>query len=134
MATQALVTRGNYFRRMGLGRNHLSTCAYASCIVGKNRNHFMNRTLQHLILGADLLWITVCFGILRILGAHPGANPTFSSFVTEPLVLIALGIWSLIYLRKDLAGFNRGWDLSTICAQVVIGALYLLVSLSVADL
>lgn len=94
----------------------------------------MNRTLQHLILGADLLWITGCLGILRILGTHPGANPTFASFVTEPLVLIALGMWSLICLRKDLAGFNRGWDLSTICAQVIIGAFYLLISVSVAAL
>jgi len=92
----------------------------------------MNRTLQHLILGADLLWITVCLGILRILGTHPTANPTLASIVTEPLVLIALGMWSLIYLRKDLAGFNRGWDLSTICAQVIIGAFYLLISVSVA--
>ncbi len=94
----------------------------------------MNRTLQHLILGADLLWIIACLGMLRILGTHPGANPTLASFVSEPLVLVALGMWSLICLRKDLAGFNRGWDLSTICAQVIIGACYLLISLSVVAL
>lgn len=94
----------------------------------------MNRTLRHLILGADLLWIMACFGMLRIPGANPVTHPALGIFNNRPIALVALGMWSLIYFRKDLAGFNRGWDLSTICSQIIVGVLYLLIFLSMAAL
>lgn len=92
----------------------------------------MNRALQHLILGADLLWIIACFGMLRILGPNPVVHPALPIFTSEPIVLVAIAVWSLIYFRKELSGLNRGWDLSTICSQIIVGVFYLLISLSIA--
>ena len=92
----------------------------------------MNRALQHLILGADLLWIIACFGMLRTSGVNPVVHPALPMFTSDPIVLVAIAVWSLIYFRKELSGFNRGWDLSTICSQIFVGILYLLISLSIA--
>ena len=76
----------------------------------------------------------VGFGVLRTVSANCAPLPALPLWISSPMMLVVLVAWSFLYFRKRLGGFNRGWDLSTICSQVIVAVLYLLASLSIAAL
>ena len=87
----------------------------------------MNRTLQQMILGADLLWIVVCLGIVQLLQSNVvPRHDTLSHSIYVSTMTFAVILWTGLYFRKDLAGFCRGWYLPAVFSQVIVGVAYLL--------
>jgi lipopolysaccharide/colanic/teichoic acid biosynthesis glycosyltransferase len=87
----------------------------------------MHRTLQYLILGADLAWIVTCLSTTQL--HYADQQQTLWSFVRNPAVITASAVWIALYIRKGLAGFRQGWYPPTMVAQVIVAITYLLVSL-----
>lgn len=91
----------------------------------------MNRVLQHLILGADLLWIVICIAITHPLTTDAAAQQQTSwSPIYDPATVAVSVLWTVLYVRKGLAGFYRGWYPPTVFSQVIVGVIYLLISSS----
>ena len=87
----------------------------------------MNRMLRKLILGADLLWIVISFGLVHFLRSNPASSTAgLPPSIPISTVLVAVSIWTALYFSKDLEGFCRGWYLPTVVAQVIVGVVYLL--------
>ena len=90
----------------------------------------MNRKLQYLILGADLLWIAVVFIFAYSLQNGAAMGRAVALLPGHfPAILIAASLWVVLYFRKRLEGFHGGWNLPGIFAQVIVGVFYLTVSL-----
>jgi lipopolysaccharide/colanic/teichoic acid biosynthesis glycosyltransferase len=87
-----------------------------------------HRKLRYLILAGDLMWLGVIVLMpswLRTgLLAHAGGSRPWTA------ALVAVVAWAALYLTKDLEGFRGGWRFPHICAQVIVGVLYLVVFLS----
>jgi len=94
----------------------------------------MNQKLRYSILAADLLWIPVAFLFAELLRTgSQDKDPSVAQFHYFPL--LAMVIWVGLYFSKKLEGFCGGWHLPNVCAQVVVGVLYLMgSSLAVAFL
>src|SRR5260370_28120319 len=87
----------------------------------------MNWKVRYVILGADLMWITIDFmfaHVLRITLAVSRAD--FWQFADVPAILVASSIWAILYFRKELEGFRGGWYFPSVFAQVVVGVFYLM--------
>ena len=68
----------------------------------------MNQMLRQLILGADLLWIVISFGLAQLLENFPVPNAAgLPSSIHVSAVLIAISVWTALYFSKDLEGFCR---------------------------
>lgn len=92
----------------------------------------MNQKLRYSILAADLLWIAAVLQVAQIIqdrlflwraGALPGSHA--SAF------LLALSIWTILYLRERLDGFGGERWFPTVFAQVTTGVIYILGALLV---
>jgi lipopolysaccharide/colanic/teichoic acid biosynthesis glycosyltransferase len=78
--------------------------------------------LRYWILGADLMWALVAMVLAYVL--RFGFNwygPTDGSFLSfVPLLLVALGLWALIFSWMHLDGFHRGWHPPAVFSQIFL--------------
>jgi len=89
----------------------------------------MTRRLNQAILLSDLLMLVASFFLayyVRYL-AHPGSE-SFWIFVNYwwPMVLPAVGIWTILYVHMKLDGFRRGWHLPALTSQLTLAVCLLL--------
>jgi lipopolysaccharide/colanic/teichoic acid biosynthesis glycosyltransferase len=90
----------------------------------------MNRTLQHLIVGADLVWILICLSITQFLNTISAVREqTLWSLLRDPRLIAACTLWIALCVKKRLSGFQQGWHPPAVVAQVVVGVGYLLACL-----
>lgn len=89
----------------------------------------MNQTIRRSILLLDLFWISTAFSfayLLRYKYSGLGAESWASFRDFLPALISALGIWTILYLSKNLDGFRGGWHLPTVFSEVLVGVLYLM--------
>lgn len=89
----------------------------------------MSRSLHFVVLIADLFWIlvSVFFAYIIRYGLVTPNAAGRPSYVQYSLVaVLALGVWSALYMGMKLDGFSGGWDLPGILSQVLTGVLLLM--------
>jgi len=78
--------------------------------------------LRYWILCADLVWALVAMVLAYVLRFgfvwYGPANGSFLSFV--PLLLVALGLWALIFAWMHLDGFHGGWYPPAVFSQLLL--------------
>jgi len=78
--------------------------------------------LQYWILGADLAWALVALTLSYLM--RYGLNrygPTEGSFlIFLPPFLVAIALWTIIFVWMKLDGFQHGWNPSAVLAQLFI--------------
>ena len=87
----------------------------------------MNQKLRYSILAVDLLWIAAIVESAqtiqdRLIPGRAGAPPAFHATA----VLLALSIWTVLYLRERLDGFGGERWFPTVFAQVTTGVTYII--------
>jgi lipopolysaccharide/colanic/teichoic acid biosynthesis glycosyltransferase len=83
----------------------------------------MNLKLRCFVLGADLICIAAgCAAANGLQGGTAFAGPARS--FQWIYMLAAFCVWSVLYMSKKLEGFQGGWHIPRISAQVTVGVLY----------
>ena len=87
--------------------------------------------LQHWILAADLIWTLIAMVLAYFLRYgitwYGPAGESFLAFT--PLLLGALGLWTVIFSWTKLDGFRRGWHLPAILSQLFLAVCFLIMVL-----
>ncbi|HEU5232599.1 MAG TPA: sugar transferase [Terriglobales bacterium] len=95
----------------------------------------VNRALYYLILAGDLAWIVMSVSLARVLpGNFSVQQETFAALLRNPALAVMFALWIMLYLRKDLAGFQQGWHAPTVIAHVVVAVAYVLIGFGFSSL
>ena len=85
----------------------------------------MNSRLKHYILGFDVVWLVLALGLsygLRYGDLEPYPPPFYLV-----LILLALGVWALLFATQALDGFDGGWRFHVIFGRIVRGTVLLMI-------
>jgi|GEM_PF-590425 len=91
----------------------------------------MTRRLAQFIFVADLLIVSASLFLAYYLRSLAEPSPgTLSVFIAQwwPMILPAIGLWTILYIHMKLDGFRGGWHLPRLTSQLTL-AVFLLISL-----
>lgn len=83
------------------------------------------RKLRRWILGADVAWIIVALWLAR--GIHEGFRVLTGGLLTQgkmylPLLAVSVTGWRLISANCEIDSFRRGWKVSKLLSEIIVGA------------
>ncbi|MBZ5511365.1 MAG: sugar transferase [Acidobacteriia bacterium] len=94
----------------------------------------MTRRLAQFIFVADLLVVGASLFLAYYVRSLAGPSPgTLAVFIAQwwPMILSAIGLWTILYIHMKLDGFRGGWHLPRLTSQLTL-AVFLLITLLLA--